>query len=94
MMQLVIEHGAGDGCTWWCTCTIPVIYESAEAFAVDFEAFCLQNRDVRGYSNPKFAGHTWDMEDFFPCNQDSERGEYTAPEIYTVDEWFAHHNRA
>lgn len=94
MMQLVIEHDAGDRYTWWARCTIAVIYESAEAFAVDFEAFCLQNRDVRGHPDPAFAGHTWDMGDFFPYNEDYEIGEYTAPEIYTVDEWFAHHNRA
>ncbi len=93
-MQLVIEHGAGDGYTWWCTCTVPVIYESAEAFAVDFETFCLQYRDVWVAYGPEFAGHKWDMEDFFPRDEDGEKGEYTAPEIYTVDEWFAHHNRA
>lgn len=92
-MQLVIEHGAGDGYTWWCTCTIPVIYESAEAFAVDFETFCLQHLDVRGRSDPKFAGHTWDMEYFFARDDDGDIIEYTAPEIYTVDEWFARHNR-
>jgi hypothetical protein len=94
MMQLVIEYDAGDGCTWWARCTIPVIYESAEAFAVDFETFCLQYRDVYVYPDPEFAGHTWDMDHFFPYNDKRERCEYTAPEIYTVDEWFAHHNRA
>jgi hypothetical protein len=34
------------------------------------------------------------MDHFFPYNDKRERCEYTAPEIYTVDEWFAHHNRA
>jgi hypothetical protein len=86
-MRLVIEYGDSDGCTYSCNVTVPVVYESAEAFAVDFEKFC---KDVYskgfpgGYINDgnKFAGTTWDPIYFF------EDGVYYAPSISTVDEWF------
>jgi hypothetical protein len=84
-MRLVIEYHDGDGCTYSCDVTVPVVYESAEAFAVDFEKFC---KDIKssGKGNSlygdSFAGQKWDVSGFF------EDGVYYAPRISTVDEWF------
>lgn len=84
-MRLVIEYGSGDGCTFHCTNTIPVEYESAEAFAVDFEAFCREKFLTASWPNGDFmfANQMWDVLDFF------EEEQYCSPEIFTVDEWFA-----
>jgi len=81
-MRLVIEYVSGDGCTYHCTDTVPVEYESAEAFAVDFE------RAVRQAAQPKiyefvFANRTFQTDAFFLG------GTYYPPEILTVDEWFS-----
>ena len=86
-MQLVIEYSVGDGCTWGCTNTVPVEYESPEAFAVDFEQFCLceHARTDRLRPGAIFAGLSWSVEAFFVD------GQYWAPDVMTVDEWFAQH---
>lgn len=85
-MRLIIEYNVGDGYTWSGTITIPVVYESAERFIVDFEAFCKENHKY----NPnkpitKFAGHEFDVSDFF---YGEEIDTFSAPQIYTVDEYF------
>jgi hypothetical protein len=92
MMRLVIEYNVGDGYTWHATNTIPVEYESAEAFAVEFEEACKEARvqakqSARHWVEFTFAGREWDADNFF------EKGVYYPPEILTVDEWFArpHH---
>jgi len=36
-MRLVVQYSVGDGCSWYAEITVPVVYESAEAFLVDFE---------------------------------------------------------
>lgn len=85
-MRLVIEYGVGDDYTWWATVTVPVEYESAEAFAVEFEAGvkeCRQDRRSSFY----FADTEWDSGDFVEFVE--REWKYTAPEIMTVDEWFA-----
>jgi hypothetical protein len=86
-MRLVIEYNDSDGCTFSCDVTVPVVYESAEAFAVDFEKFCkeIHAKELAGdYSSSlvKFAGKSWGTSYFF------EDGVYYAPSISTVDEWF------
>ena len=84
-MRLVIQYHDGDGCTYSCDITVPVVYESAEAFAVDFEKFC---KDIKssGKGNSlwgnSFAGQNWDVFSFF------EDDVYYPPQIYTIDEWF------
>jgi hypothetical protein len=88
MMRLVIEHTVGDGCSWHAINTIPVEYESAEAFAVEFEWACEQARAQAKQTNCywlefTFAGKEWDADNFF------EEGVYCPPEVLTVDEWFA-----
>lgn len=85
-MRLVIEFSAGDGCTWWATVSVPVVYESAEAFAVDFEEACLKAKSSAEYTF-KFAGYDWEPGDFIID------GDYFPPDILTVDEWFARHVR-
>ena len=83
-MRLVIEYHDGDGCTYSCNVTVPVLYESAEAFAVDFEKFCMDIKSSGKYSlyGNSFAGQEWDASFFF------EDEVYFPPNIYTVDEWF------
>lgn len=84
-MRLVIKYDVGDDYTWWSTVTVPLEYESAEAFAVDFEAIVREQR--RNAAVFYFAGAEWD-----PCYfLEVVDGDwvYTAPDILTVDEWFA-----
>lgn len=79
-MRLVIETTVGDGYTWHAIVTVPVEYESPEAFSVDFEEACLQNKN--NHMPFHFAGKDWNAQNFI------FEGEYYAPEIFTVDEWF------
>lgn len=87
-MRLIVEYNVGDGHTWYATETVPVIYESAEAFIVDFEEFVkdkVAKKDV--FNLCKFAGREWDITDFY-------KGDFTGdsfywPRVYTVDEFFA-----
>jgi hypothetical protein len=85
-MRLVIRYSIGDECSWNATETVPVEYESAEAFAVEFAAFCRANHK-RGYSHhmAEFAGQQWCPDNFFL----GRANDYYPPEILTVDEWFA-----
>jgi hypothetical protein len=93
MMRLVIEYYVGDGYTWSATNTVPVEYESAEAFVVEFEEACKEARvqakqTRRHWLEFTFAGLEWDADCFFTSD-----GDYCPPEILTVDEWFSrpHH---
>jgi len=92
-MRLVIEYYVGDGYTWSATNTVPVEYESAEAFVVEFEEACKEARvqakqTRRHWLEFTFAGLEWDADCFFTSD-----GDYCPPEILTVDEWFSrpHH---
>lgn len=90
-MRLVIEYTVGDGYTWSGTDTIPVEYESAEAFAVDFE------REVKSRMSKMtqefYMGNTVFYADNHSYYSESEKLRiYDAPNIFTVDEWFAYHN--
>jgi hypothetical protein len=93
MMRLVIEYYVGVDYTWSVTNTVPVEYESAEAFVVEFEEACKEARvqakqTRRHWLEFTFAGLEWDADCFFTSD-----GEYCPPEILTVDEWFSrpHH---
>jgi len=92
-MRLVIEYTVGDGCTYHAVNTVPVEYESAEAFFVEFEEACKEVRvqakqTRRHWLEFTFAGLEWDADCFFTSD-----GDYCPPEILTVDEWFSrpHH---
>lgn len=84
-MRLVIKYQDTDGCTFWCTNTFPVEYESAERLLVDIEHNVLEWK-ISEYDSEKstmmigtlelYLGHFLEDDDFVP------------PSIYTVDEWF------
>lgn len=85
MMQLVMQYGIGDGCTFWCTNTHPFIYESAEQALVDFEiALKIAIDDKINCGEFSFAGITMAVYVFV------DDGIITLPNIWTVDEWFTH----
>jgi hypothetical protein len=85
-MRLVIKYSVGDGYTWWAVEVVPVVYESAEAFLVDFEAIVMDLNAKNSNSWPladfELGGQKFDYTDFF------QEGVYCAPEIMTIDEWF------
>jgi hypothetical protein len=83
LQRLIIEYNVSDGCTYNCTNTVPVLYESGEAFLVDFEAWCKQHKDGNGSNADKFAGQEFSPYNFF------EHEVFYAPNVYTVEEWFA-----
>jgi hypothetical protein len=84
-VRLIIEWEDTDGATYSCRRSVPVSYDSAEAFAVDFEAACKANQQTRrpGIDTFKFGGQDFWGPMFF------EDGEFVMPSINTVDEWFA-----
>jgi hypothetical protein len=82
MERLVLEYQLSDECTYSFTCTVPIVYESAEKFLVDFEELCQPDSDG-DYNEFELCGEKFDPCDFY-CN-----GKYYDPNVYTVDEWFA-----
>lgn len=88
-MRLVITYTVGDGYAFYANETVPVEYESAEAFAVDFEALCRQYQS--DYREFELAGHSWAASSFFEYRSDTDTKVYFAPYILTVDEWFEIH---
>ena len=84
-MQLVLQYGDGDGCTFSCTCTHPIEYESAEKALVDFETILNDAISTTGHFGEFiFAGiemgiSTFKFDDYI-----------ILPEIWTIDEWFKH----
>lgn len=87
LQRLVVEYTVGDGCTYSSQNTVPVLYESGEAFLVNFEEWCKKNKDASGLNGPEFAG-----QEFFPYNF-FENDVYYAPSVYTVEEWFAEQDK-
>jgi hypothetical protein len=84
-MRLVIKYSVGDGYTWWAVEVVPVVYESAEAFLVDFEAIVkapMASHNWRSNVEFELGGQRFNYPDFI------QDGEYYAPEIMTIDEWF------
>lgn len=83
-MRLIVEYEVTDGFTYHCTNTVPVVYESAEAFLVDFELSLKGlkgNHEITGYIT--LGNQEFDSGDFV------EDGMYYPPNVYTLDEWFA-----
>lgn len=81
LVRLVVEFNVTDGCTFHCRATRPVLYSSAEAFAVEFEEACRTNRGA----TLNFAGQQFPVDAFF------EDETYFGPDVWTVDEWFSRH---
>ena len=81
LQRLVVEFNVTDGFTYHCRATRPVLYASAEAFAVEFEEACRKSDGA----DIEFAGQRFPTSAFF------EDGTYYGPDVWTVDEWFARH---
>jgi hypothetical protein len=88
-MRLIIKYTVGNGCSWHCDITVPVVYASAEAFLVDFEDVVFERHAITadptgGWGESEFSlgGQAFDWTDFFIDEQ------YHAPEVMTIDEWF------
>jgi len=63
-----------------------VVYESPEAFLVDFESAAKKALIENKWPNFAFfelGGNQWEASDFFSGKK------FLAPDIFTVDEWFA-----
>ena len=92
-MKLILEYDIGDGCTYGCTETVPINYESAEALIVDFEEKCKAAKKEWEFPTGTYryvfeiGGQTFDFTNFFV------KEEYFSPRIFTVDEWFIHYGQ-
>jgi len=93
-MKIVLIYGIGDGCTFSCTETVPVEYDSLESAIVNFETVLKEAvakkeavRFTREYFDGvfTFAGHKFNMSNFIFDE------EIFLPEFLTVDEWFQQH---
>lgn len=90
-MRLVIQYQVSDECTYSYEVNTPVEYESAEAFAVDFEKFVMDNWTKYSFEGFDFAGKKWEPSNHgkVHASLSNTKFEYYAPTILTVDEWFA-----
>lgn len=89
-VRLVIQYDSGDGCTFSCTNTHPIMAESAEGVAVEFEA-AAKKADRAGEHEFTMYGVDFDTTSFFvhvggPLS--IAKRTYSAPSIFTLDEWF------
>jgi hypothetical protein len=80
-MRLIVEVTKSDGCTYWTTSHIPIIFSSKEEFIILLEEECIKSDDE--YDQFGLGGQTWYPSEFI------EDGEFCAPSVYTVDEFFA-----
>jgi len=102
MMRLILQYTSGDGYTYYCTNTHPVVYESAEALLVDF--MNAAEAAQRGISEFYFLSVKFDVSDFYERVDQkyvnsypdfkylhTEHGSYLEcpPNIMTLDEYFA-----
>lgn len=84
-MRLVVRVNYTDDCTYNFTETFPVVYESPEAFIVDFEKEArkaILEKKWPAFKDFDLGGQNWDATDFF-CG-----AKFKAPDILTIDEWF------
>jgi hypothetical protein len=78
-MRLIVTSIDTDDCTYTREIVVPVLYESSEAFLVDFEKALIENEDEDYFL---FAGREWESGIYF-------RGrEFYLPVVETVNEWF------
>lgn len=87
-MRLVLRYQESDGCTYSCTHTIPVEYESAEALAVHFERAMRDGVEARE-SETEFLGQGFYAPGFFWVDTSTQMTMYGGPDILTLDEWYA-----
>lgn len=83
-MRLVVITNYSDDCTYSFDETVPVEYESPEAFLVDFEKACYNNKD-KSFTQRQFilGNGRFDASDYFEGN------EFNPPTILTLDEWYS-----
>ena len=88
-MRLIVSYQVTDGCTYSADIVVPVVYESAEAFLVDFENAVKSAKEK--YASFSLGGQEFDSYRFVEISFDrgSKKEEIYLPDVYTVDEWFA-----
>lgn len=90
-MRLVMIFEESDGCTYSCTTTLPIEYESAEAAILDFENLCKKQFELQDWRNDtfEFAGRKFWASLFYEREVGtSRRHSYNSPKFMTIDEWF------
>jgi hypothetical protein len=85
-MRLVIQYNNTDGHTFHLTETVPIEYESAEKFLIDFEEQHKSCYSAKGFL-VKYTFHLagWEFE---PSLFEDE-----LPTVLTVDEWYHQNQR-
>ncbi len=89
-MKLILEYQESDGCTYSCTNTHPIEYESAEALSVALEKAMRKGLDER-VGEVQFAGFNFYPPRFFYVDTSTKAMVYDEPHIWTIDEWFDHY---
>jgi len=87
MKKLVIQWKHGDDCTYSCTLTQPVLYESAEAFLVEFEDAVVQAMHA-GVAEFTFANIIWNTHEFTAFSFIYDCTSPVLPAVAELDEWF------
>lgn len=87
MEKIVLCWSSGDGYTYSCENTVPILFESIEAAMHMFEEEAWKGL-AECRSVMFFAGHEFNPDDFF--YRDSRLGiaVYDGPVFYTLEEWF------
>lgn len=90
-MRLIVQYDNGDKSTFASEVTVPVIYGSAEAFLVHFEAHFSEWIAARARGEWPVALMEFSLggQHFYCDNFVDNVGAFLAPEIMTVDEFFA-----
>lgn len=95
-MQLVMFYSVGDGCTYSCDITLPIIYDSPLAASLDFlKVVETAYSSGAKYGEFEWCGHKFNTSDFYTSPMQygfNEAPQYSAPEFYTIDEWFKLYN--
>ena len=82
-MRLIVSFQVSDGYTYFVKTSVPVVYESAEAFLCDLEKFIKDKVTTECYENFILGGTEFSVDDFI-----DNQGEVCLPDVLTVDEWF------
>lgn len=83
-MRLIVITNYTDDCTYSFNETVPVVYDSPEAFLVDFEEAARNALKIEWPNFQEFdiGGQNWDSSSYFKGDT------FIAPDILTIDEWF------
>jgi hypothetical protein len=93
MQKLVVAFWTGDGCTYSFENTVPLEYESPEAFIcnfADWAAGCIDLAKVKQtYIKGMFKVGSYEFDVTDHVFQ-TEAGNWSIdlPEVYTLEEWF------